>query len=199
LRQSLAKDKPVSDVKKLLKRLEKVGTPRTADRSAWRGALALTLLRRAKKLKIALEDAGALYAPERIHAVRVSIKKLRYALEIADDAGHAGLKPVLKALKREQDRLGHLHDREMLLKRVRDAEGSGRSGTRSAELGAYADALERDCRQLHAEFVEARETLFECIDEVRHNVVPALTTGRMRQARVADTQGRPRASARKRA
>ena len=53
--------------------------------------------------------------------------------------------------------LGHLHDLQILLKHVREAEASPRVGSRLAELTAYADTLERDCRQLHAEFVEARD------------------------------------------
>ena len=63
--------------------------------------------------------------------MRIATKKLRYALEIAADAGQAGAKPLLKVLKREQERLGHLHDLQALLKHVREAEASPRVGRAS--------------------------------------------------------------------
>jgi CHAD domain-containing protein len=196
LREKLKKDKPVADLKKLRRKLEKISEPKSEDahRHAWRAALAATLLRRAKRLKEALDDAGSLYAPERIHGVRIASKKLRYALEIAADAGLAGVTPQLKALKREQERLGRLHDLQSLLKHVQRTQASPRADSRLAELTAYADTLERECRALHAQFVEDRDVLFKVIQEVRHTLVPALTARHFRQARV--TSPRPRARGR---
>jgi CHAD domain-containing protein len=202
LRRHLAKDPPVKDIRKLIKKLERITDSKQAKPShqdAWRAALAATLMRRAKKLKAAVDDAGALYASERLHAVRIAIKKLRYALEIAEETGQAGAKPLLKTLKREQDRLGHLHDVEALLAHVREAEASPRIGARAADLRTYADTLERDCRALHAEFVEDRDALMTCVHDVRHGLVPALTTRHLRQAPVRDTQRRPRRGTAKRA
>jgi hypothetical protein len=53
------------------------------------------------------------------------------------------------------------------------------------DLTAYADILERDCRRLHAEFVEHRDSLISCVKAVRDDLVPALTTAERRQARVS--------------
>ena len=97
--------------------------------------------------------------PERLHAVRISTKKLRYALEIARDAGVAAAPPLVRMLKRHQERLGHLHDLQMLLKHVREAEASPGVGSRVNDLTAYADSLDRECRRLHADFVEHRAEL----------------------------------------
>ncbi len=155
-------------------------------------------MRRSKTLKSGLDEAGPLYAPERIHGVRIATKKLRYALEMALETGQPGARPLLKVLKREQDRLGHLHDLESLLKHVREAEVSPRVGSRLGELTSYADTLERDCRRLHAEFVEARGKLFECVNEVRHGLVTALTTRHFHQARVVHAGRPPRAGVAKR-
>ena len=201
LRQKLKDEKPVSDLKRLRKKLEKVSAPKHDRKSedAWRAALAATMLKRAKRLKAALDDAGPLYAPERLHEVRVTVKKLRYAMEIADDAGQAGMKAPLKVLKREQERLGHLHDLQQLQKHVQGAEASPRVGSRLADLATYADSLERECRALHAQFVDGRDDLFKCVQDVRHTLVPALTTKRFRQARVTTPQRRPRGRATKRA
>ena len=193
-----ARNLPLS---KLRRRLEKVSDPKKQHHpeDAWRAALAARLLRRAKRLMEALDEAGPLYAPERIHAVRIATKKMRYALEIAGEAGLTAAKPPLKGLKREQELLGHLHDLQSLLKHVQRAQASPRVGSRLAELTAYADTLERECRTLHAEFVEGRDALFTCAHDVRHIHVPALTTDQLRQARVTNPQRRARGRLAKRA
>ena len=203
LREELAGNAPVGDVKKLLRKLERVGTAvraetkgkkgkrQKADRAfeaQWRGVLATRLMRRAKALGAAIEDAGPLYAPERLHEVRISIKKLRYALEIARDAGVPASAGLVRLLKRHQERLGHLHDLQMLLKHVRETEASPGVGSRVNDLSAYAESLDRACRRLHAGFVEHRSELSTVVKDVRHQVVPALTTPPRRQARVADTK-----------
>lgn len=215
LRARLKDEAPVHDLRKLLRKLEKVAKDKrqgSANKghgirskgpgpkidAEWRAALAMTLMRRAKRLKAALDEAGPLYAPERLHGVRVSVKKLRYAIEIAQDAGQPDAKSMVRILKREQERLGHLHDLQSLLKHVRAAESSPRAGDRIADLTAYADSLERDCRTLHAEFVEHRDALFGVIKEVRQHMAPALMTTRFRQARVIVSR-RPQQRARPRA
>jgi hypothetical protein len=58
-------------------------------------------------------------------------------------------------------------------------------GSRITELTAYADSLERECRRLHADFLEHRDTLIDALDEVKHELVPELTTPVRRQARVS--------------
>lgn len=213
LRQELAESAPVGDLKKLLKKLERIASSGKeegrgkkgkaqkgkgqrasgkAQRKAeseleaqWRGVLATRLMRRAKGLASALDDAGPVYAPERLHEVRISTKKLRYALEIARDAGVAAATPLVRVLKRHQERLGHLHDLQMLLKHVRETEGTPGAGSRVNDLTAYADALDRECRRLHADFVEHRAEVASVVRGVRHSVVPALTTSMRRQAHVS--------------
>jgi CHAD domain-containing protein len=191
LRQDLTENSPVGDVKKLIKKLERVGKREEENgqedgefEAQWRSALAARLMRRAKSLRDALDQAGPLYVPERIHAVRISTKKLRYALEIATDAGVAGAGALVRTLKKQQERLGHMHDLQALLKHVREADASPNVGSRVNDLTAYADSLERDCRRLHAAFVEHRGDLVECVKQVRQHLVPSLTTPARRQARV---------------
>ena len=70
---------------------------------AWRSALAGRIASRARRLERAIEDAGQIYEPERLHQVRIAAKKLRYALEIADESG-AG--PCADALRIDQARAG---------------------------------------------------------------------------------------------
>jgi CHAD domain-containing protein len=218
LREELTDNAPVSDMKKLLKKLERIsekgvrgkgrgakakgqrtegkgqktegkGQKVESDSEAhWRGVLAARLMRRAKTLAIALEEAGPIYAPERLHDVRISTKKLRYALEIARDAGVTAATPLVRVLKRHQERLGRLHDLQVLLKHVRETEASPGVGSRVNDLTAYADSLDRECRRLHADFVEHRAEMTLVVKDVRHNVVPALATPPRRQAHVSGTQ-----------
>ena len=207
LRDELADHAPIGDLKKLLKKLERVSTSAKAGQRAegrgkkgkgekadgqlealWRGVLATRLMRRAKDVGIALEHAGPVYVPERLHAVRISTKKLRYALEIARDAGVTAATPLVRVLKRQQERLGHLHDLQMLLKHVRETEASPGVGSRVNDLTAYADSIDRDCRRLHADFVEHRAELAAVVKDVRHHVVPALATPPRRQAHVTSTK-----------
>ena len=207
LREKLADDAPVDDLRKLLKKLDRIAAKgsRTKQGKAeakfdaqWRGVLATRLMRRAKVLGAAIEDAGALYTPERLHDVRISTKKLRYTLEIARDAGITAAASLLRTMKRQQDRLGRLHDLQMLLKHVRETETMPGIVSRVSDLSAYADSLDRECRRLHADFVEHRSELIAVVKDVRHHIVPALTTPPRRQARVAaeqGTAGRPRARA----
>jgi CHAD domain-containing protein len=204
LREKLDREQPLVDLKKLLKKLERVacattGSGRGAARreQAWRSALATALMRRSRRLKAALDEAGPLYAPERIHDVRVAAKKLRYALEISSEIGEPRARVLVKMLKHEQTRLGRLHDLQALLRRVRDAEASPGMGTRLADLTAFADSLERQCRALHAQFVEQSSGLYDVVKEVRQAIVPDLTSARLRQAHVSTS--RPRARAAKRA
>ena len=126
--------------------------------------------------------------PERIHDVRISTKKLRYALEIARDAGVTAALPLVRILKRHQERLGRLHDLQMLLKHVREAEASPGVGSRVNDLTAYADSLDRECRRLHADFVEHRAELASVVKDVRisgagaHDSAPASGARHRRRA-----------------
>ena len=192
LREELQSDAPVTGMKRLLKKLERVVDGKRHSKTSakahkagqtaikleakWRAVLAARLMQRARRLGMALDDAGPIYAPERLHEVRIATKKLRYALEIARDAGVAGSAPLLKILKRHQERLGHMHDLQMLWKRVREIEASPGLGSRADDLTDYADSLDRECRRLHAGFVEYRGDLATVVKVVRHEIVPSLTT-----------------------
>ncbi len=202
LRQELTDNAPIGDIRKLLKKLERVaekgakGKGQGADadvksEAEWRGVLAARLMRRAKALAAALEEAGPLYAPERIHEVRISTKKLRYAVEIAQDAGIPAAALSVRMLKRHQARLGRLHDLQILLKHVRETEALPGMTSRVNDLTAYADTLDRECRRLHADFVEHRGELASVARDVRHQIVPALTTIPRRQAHVSGTRRPP--------
>jgi CHAD domain-containing protein len=203
--RGLADSVPAGDLKKLIKKLERVGGLQRAegteraegrgqrDEGRWRGVLASRLIKRAKELRTALNEAGPVYAPERLHRVRLAVKKLRYALEIAGDVGLTSARPLVRVLKREQQRLGRLNDLQAVLKRVRGTRAAS-TGPQGAELTALAEALERECCRLHAGFVEQRHELVECTRDVRQHLVTTLVGPSRRPARAVVVPGHlPRA------
>jgi CHAD domain-containing protein len=192
LRRELARHGPV-DLDKLVKKSKRVlgrGARAARDRDSWRAALATLIMRRTKRLKARLEQAGPLFVAEPIHDARVAIKKLRYALEIAQEAGIAEAGAQVKILKRHQDRLGRLQDLQMALRRVREIASTAEGETPLGELTAYAKSLEQECRRLHADFVGNRDELFGLIADVRQRIVPAVTTPRLKAARATGARAR---------
>jgi CHAD domain-containing protein len=136
--------------------------PRQADTSRTRAA------RRAERLRAAIESASALYLPERLHDVRIAVKKLRYALEVTTGAGGARGQARIRTLKRAQDLLGRLHDLEVLVTRIRAVQGaeSAPSLKLSGELDRLVRRLETECRQLHAHYIGLRKALLAICDQV---------------------------------
>jgi CHAD domain-containing protein len=183
LREELAEKPPVGDLKKLLKKLDRVAKKHGAKGEAeWRSVLATRLMRRAKSLAAALEEAGPIFAPDRLHGVRIAAKKLRYALEIANEGGMVGAAVLIRKLKRHQERLGRVQDLQMLLKHVRETENSRGMATQVNDLAGYAEILEKFSRRMHADFVEHRDELEKVVKETRNQIVPSLTISQRRQA-----------------
>jgi CHAD domain-containing protein len=127
----------------------------------WRSLLEARVIARATRVASALNIAGTLYAPDRLHQVRVSVKKLRYALELLGDEQHAVTSDHILILRASQDLLGRLHDIEVLIDRTRRVQASltPPDVVRWRELSAFAHALEDDCRRLHARFLQDRGEL----------------------------------------
>ncbi len=133
--------------------------PGRARSAAW--AIDARVARRAERLREALNDSTAVYLPERLHDVRIAIKKLRYALELSGSLGHENRAPALRTLKRAQDILGRMHDLQVLIDRVREVQAS----LMPANLGvwrrmdALVVALDEMCRVLHARYLRLRPSV----------------------------------------
>jgi CHAD domain-containing protein len=133
----------------------KAGRSRTAARGVY-WAVDARIHRRAGELSAAIEDAGAVYLPERVHAVRVALKKFRYAVELANEITSDKRRSAqLRVLKRSQDLLGRWHDRQVLIERVRQLQASltPPSINMWRRLNRLVTLLETDCRRLHARYV----------------------------------------------
>jgi CHAD domain-containing protein len=146
----------------------------------WRKALAVRLLARSRRLSAALDAAGQMYAPDRLHAVRIAAKKLRYGLELAADSGLRQAAPHLRTIKRVQDMLGKLHDLQVLqshVAAVQVEQRSGRADSRAA-LEDLARHIEDQCRYLHGRYVTMAPALREAAMVVRKGLVPQLAPTR---------------------
>ena len=117
--------------------------------------------RRAERLEAAIESAAGLYLPDRLHEVRIAVKKLRYALELSQNASSSRASVRLRLLKTTQDLLGRMHDLEVLIARTRGIQSSpGASSLKvSADLDRLVRRLETECRQLHGQYMAIRRDL----------------------------------------
>jgi CHAD domain-containing protein len=136
--------------------------PRRAAQAMRRAA------RRAVGLRAAMENAAGIYLPDRLHEVRIAVKKLRYALEIAQDLSGSRATARIRTLKRVQDLLGRMHDLEMLIARTRAIQS--RAGAPDLKLSADLDRLvrrlENECRRLHVRYMNERKALRAICDYV---------------------------------
>src|SRR5262245_19077649 len=138
-------------------------TPRDAEAVAWARERAT---RRVRRLDAAIEHAAGLYLPDRLHDVRIAIKKLRYTLEL--NAGRPRNVASLRTLKSMQDLLGRMHDLEVLIARTRSIQSSPGASTlkMSADLDRLVRRLETECRQLHGHYMAARPKLVAVCDRL---------------------------------
>lgn len=149
-------------IEKLRRRLGLVGSaPRAPEAQATIAEAGHQVHRRAVRLALAMERAGSLYLPDRLHAVRVAAKKLRYAMEVERELKRSRATARITQLKRAQDLLGLMHDYEILIDRTRQlqADAAGSDRRLSSELDALIRTLEDECRQLHGTYMRRRPSI----------------------------------------
>ena len=114
------------------------GARRTRPRRRGAKPLAARLAEAApQRLTAAIDEAGQMYAPERLHQVRIAAKKLRYGLEIASGVGvRAGAPRGCARSSELQDLLGRMHDLQVLQAHVADRACRVRAGHRRVAPGA---------------------------------------------------------------
>ena len=139
-----------------LKIVEDVSGSSPRETRALRWAIEARIQRRATALREAIEDAGSVYLPDRLHLVRIALKKLRYAVELANELAKDGkFNAQLRLLKRNQDQLGRWHDYQVLIDHVRQLQASETPPALSSRqrLDGLIAALETECRRLHARYI----------------------------------------------
>jgi CHAD domain-containing protein len=172
-RESLVAKLPVAKMERLVRRLGRVAKRLRSDsagrqrrrmrgpRRAWVTALEVRAARRAVNLRSAIETAGAVYVPARLHDVRIALKKFRYAAELVLEVRPQRSTSDMTVLKTAQDVLGRLRDLELLAARGRQVQASLAPITLTDwhRLGSLVYAVEDDCRQLHARYMHDRAKL----------------------------------------
>lgn len=133
---------------------------------------------RAERVLEAIDSAAVIYLPDRLHEVRIAVKKLRYSMEVVLELSGSRATARILALKRAQDLLGRMHDFEVLIARTRAVQGSGKATSLqlSADLDRLVRRLETDCRRLHGQYIGMRPTLIGICDRVI--AAPRLRSGR---------------------
>jgi CHAD domain-containing protein len=168
------------NVDKLDKRLTSLAqTLEEAGTDDWRDALSSRLLKRAKALQDAAAEAGQLYEAERLHAVRIAAKKLRYSAELAAESGVKAANQPVRTIKRAQDTLGRLHDVQVLQTHVAAVQAlPPRASGAEGGLDIISRQLEEECRHLHARYLSTVGALQSAIDDIQAVVVPQLARRR---------------------
>src|SRR5205085_7957341 len=175
------------DAGKLAKRLESVRLALLEPTPGhnWRAALASRIAKRARRLDRAIADAGQIYAPEALHQVRITAKKLRYAVEIADESGAASALATVRALKRVQDALGRLHDLQVLQHHVAAVAAkppAAHRDTPDVGLAVLGRWIEDECRHLHGRYIGMLPALREALETARRQVAVRVTAPRRARA-----------------
>ena len=140
-----------------------------------RRRLARRVIDRARALGAAVADAGAILIVERVHAVRIAAKRLRYALELTGELQLARTASFVSSLRRVQDILGALHDLDVLrIEAGRVRASLPPESTAATNLERMSLALDADIRQLHARYLRGGRALAALTDRVRDRLAPCL-------------------------
>ncbi|MEP7304917.1 MAG: CHAD domain-containing protein [Acidobacteriota bacterium] len=170
------------ELRRLAAKLERVAEALKGEdrgREASRGcqwAVDARVRHRADALRKAVDAAGSVYLAERVHTVRIVLKKFRYAAELkAEMSGDGTWADDLAGLKRAQRLLGRLRDRQVLMDRVRQLQAS----LTPPDLGLWRAldslliAVEKECRRLHARYLRNAPELLRWCDRIAGRALDA--------------------------
>jgi CHAD domain-containing protein len=160
----------------------------TRDRP-WRGVLARRIVARGRGLGAAIDQAGILYNPDALHAIRIAAKKLRYALELAIELRVARAARAVRTLRRMQDLLGEMHDYQVLSRFAAEAAALGTPVLFKGEQQLVVLLL-RKCLRIHAQYLRLRAGLVAVAEQVPERFAPLTAARQPRHARRA--RRRPR-------
>jgi CHAD domain-containing protein len=162
----------------------------------WRRPLQATLVERARAAAEAIQHATGVYFPHRTHSVRIAVKKLRYAMEIAHHLGIGDRAAALRDLRKTQDLLGELHDRQQLLDHLtafcsqlsalsgdagsltleastlqpEPGSSSPGAGTATPDAELIRQFIAAECREPYMRYLARRARLLEICSEAPRNV-----------------------------
>jgi CHAD domain-containing protein len=144
-------------VSRLRKRIREVGVF-AADFPEGKLAprLRARVAKRERDLAAAIDRAGAVYDIDKLHAVRIAVKKLRYTLELAQDVFGRKWTRRIAVLKAQQGLLGNLHDLQVLVRHIRTLEGSlvSHRGPLADAMSVIRRDLDAESRRLHGAWLK---------------------------------------------
>jgi CHAD domain-containing protein len=145
------------------------GTMRRAAAS-WDRRLRRAVTDRAAGAREAILHATGVYFPKRTHRARIAIKKFRYATEIAAATGLWNPRDILRELKKGQELLGRLHDRQELIDRLPDGDAAAPAGMEPAQLRLAAQVVEAEAHDLHCRYLARRQRLLDAANAAQQAV-----------------------------
>jgi CHAD domain-containing protein len=125
--------------------------------SGWPHQLRRLLVERAQRALEAIDHATGIYFPRRAHGARIALKQLRYAAEIAQATRLAEMETGVRSLRKSQEILGDLHDRQEL---ANSLAGYGKDeGVDKEHIQLLRQVLEGEVIQLHGQYLARRDAL----------------------------------------
>ena len=133
--------------------------------AGWRERLRSRVNRRRERAVEALDCATGVYFPNRLHRARIAIKKLRYAAEVARETGlFTDTGRALRPIRRAQDLLGDIHDRELLRGFLTTQIDSRLDGDGASML---LPCVDYEIAWRHRRFLTRRTDLIEACQAIR--------------------------------
>jgi CHAD domain-containing protein len=126
--------------------------------TGWRERLRSHIGERAADVRRSMQHASGVYFPNRSHAARLAMKKLRYALELAQETGAWRTPRAIRRLRKAQDALGQAHDREVLLDRVKTLAQQDSNADR-ADVESLVAFLEAEILALYRRYLGMRSDI----------------------------------------
>ncbi len=182
-------DQRSADARRLVKKLESLELPsllsqlaghkpsivevgaRLSRRHSWRRGLRAVVVKRAGLAREAIAHATGVYMPNRLHAARIAVKRLRYAMEASQATGTLEPERALRQLRKTQEVLGDLNDRETLIDAM---EGSSKQpGEMTDQIAVVMGVLQAECRELHERYLARRATVVEICQNAGRRARPA--------------------------
>jgi CHAD domain-containing protein len=131
----------------------------------WRTTLRDHLIGRSADLREAIHHGSGVYFPNRSHATRIALKKLRYAVELSEELRAWHTPKALRRLRRAQDTLGSIRDRQIVIERLN-------SGPAEGNIEPTIRLLDGEILTLHDTYVGMRDRLLSTCDRIDRAVRP---------------------------
>jgi len=129
--------------------------------AGWDRRLRRLIADRAAGAREAIDYATGVYFPKRAHKARIAIKKFRYATEIATATGLWNAREIIRELKKGQELLGRVHDRQELLDGFAANDGSYPAGSDRGQLELVTQVVEAEAHDLHCRYLSRRQRLLD--------------------------------------